>query len=257
MLAPSLSSRNPSQPSARTRYLARCGVLALTAYLSSPLTSFAETESTDSSPFSSEMEKVSYAIGLVHGQRMQQDVSNLSESHFHDGFKTGYSDSESLLDAAEIQKTLSEFQQKRQAELAEKQKAAGAENLQAGTKFLDENKTKKGVKVTESGLQYKIITTGKGPKPTPTSKVKVHYHGTLIDGTVFDSSIDRGQPATFPVNGVIAGWTEALQMMNAGSEWMLYIPSALAYGERAASEKIGPNSTLIFKVQLLEILPTS
>lgn len=130
----------------------------------------------------------------------------------------------------------------------------GKANLEAGEKFLAENKSKEGVVTTESGLQYQVIKQGNGPKPSLTDQVKCHYHGTLIDGTVFDSSVERKEPATFYVNGVIKGWTEALQMMPVGSKWKLFIPASLAYGDRAAGEKIKANSTLVFEVELLEIV---
>jgi len=122
-----------------------------------------------------------------------------------------------------------------------------------GEAFLAENGKKAGVTTTASGLQYEVIKMGEGPKPSATDKVTVHYHGTLIDGTVFDSSVERGQPATFPLNGVIAGWTEALQLMPVGSKFKIFLPSNLAYGERGAGQLIGPNSTLIFEVELLSI----
>ncbi len=126
-------------------------------------------------------------------------------------------------------------------------------SIKEGKEFLNENGKRKGVITTESGLQYEIINNGSGPKPIATDNVKTHYHGTLIDGTVFDSSVDRDEPISFDVNGVIAGWTEALQLMPVGSKWKLYIPYNLAYGERGAGPKIGPYSTLIFEVELLEI----
>ncbi len=136
----------------------------------------------------------------------------------------------------------------------EAQKATlGAANVEAGKKFLEENKTKEGVVTTESGLQYQVITEGTGVKPTLTDRVKCHYHGTLIDGTVFDSSVERKEPAVFPVNGVIKGWTEALQMMPVGSKWKLFIPADLAYGEAGAGDKVLPNSTLVFDVELIDI----
>lgn len=124
----------------------------------------------------------------------------------------------------------------------------------AGELFLAENAKRDGITVTASGLQYEVITAGSGEKPTATSRVKTHYHGTLIDGTVFDSSVNRGQPIDFPVNGVIAGWTEALQLMPVGSKWRLYIPQELAYGERGAGDSIAPYSALIFDVELLAIV---
>ena len=128
------------------------------------------------------------------------------------------------------------------------------ENLEAGNKFLEENKAREGVSTTESGLQYEVLTEGTGEKPTATDRVRVHYHGTLIDGTVFDSSVDRGEPAVFGVSQVITGWTEALQLMPVGSKWKVYLPSNIAYGERGAGADIGPNSALIFEVELLEIV---
>ena len=124
---------------------------------------------------------------------------------------------------------------------------------EAGKTYLAENAKKEGVTTTESGLQYEVINSGKGAKPAPSDQVTVHYHGTLLDGTVFDSSVDRGEPASFPVGGVIKGWTEALQLMSVGSKWKLYVPYDLAYGERGAGAQIGPYSTLIFEVELISI----
>jgi FKBP-type peptidyl-prolyl cis-trans isomerase len=134
-----------------------------------------------------------------------------------------------------------------------KHKAAGDKNLKEGDDFLTANGKKEGVKTLPSGLQYKVIKSGTGRSPKATDTVKVHYNGTLTDGTVFDSSVQRGEPATFPVNQVIPGWTEALQLMKEGDKWQLYIPSKLAYGEQGAGGKIGPNSALIFDVELLSI----
>jgi FKBP-type peptidyl-prolyl cis-trans isomerase FklB len=128
-----------------------------------------------------------------------------------------------------------------------------ATNLKAGQDFLETNKAKPGVISLPSGLQYEVITTGEGPKPFATNKVTCHYHGMLTDGTVFDSSVKRGQPATFPLNMVISGWTEGLQLMNTGSKWRFFIPPHLGYGERGAGAQIGPNSTLVFEVELLGI----
>ena len=128
-----------------------------------------------------------------------------------------------------------------------------ADNLKAGQEFLEANKAKPGVQVLPSGLQYEVITEGTGEKPKATNKVTCHYHGTLIDGTVFDSSVKRGQPATFPLNMVIKGWTEALQLMPVGSKWRLFLPPSLAYGDRQTGAHIGPQSTLIFEVELLGI----
>lgn len=133
-----------------------------------------------------------------------------------------------------------------------KNKKAAA-NLKAGQDFLEANKLKPGITTLASGLQYEVIKEGSGAKPTATDKVTCHYHGTLIDGTVFDSSVHRGQPATFPLNMVIKGWTEGLQLMPAGSKWRFFIPPHLAYGDRQVSAQIGPNSTLIFEVELIAV----
>lgn len=140
-----------------------------------------------------------------------------------------------------------------QDKLRQAMNSKGQANLEAGQAFLKENKTKPGITELPSGTQYEILKEGDGAKPGPTSQVTCHYHGTLIDGTVFDSSVKRGAPATFPLNGVIKGWTEALQLMPVGSKWRLFLPPAMAYGERAVSAAIGPNSTLIFEVELLGI----
>jgi FKBP-type peptidyl-prolyl cis-trans isomerase FklB len=135
--------------------------------------------------------------------------------------------------------------------LAQLQKEKSEANLKAGQEFLAQNRLRPGVTETPSGLQYEVLTEGNGPKPSATSKVTCHYHGTLTDGTIFDSSVQRGQPATFPLNMVITGWTEALQLMPTGSKWRLFLPPNLAYGERQTGAHIGPNSTLIFDVELI------
>ena len=138
--------------------------------------------------------------------------------------------------------------------LAQMKADKAAENLQAGEEFLATNKTKEGVIALPSGLQYQVLTEGSGPKPSATDTVKCHYHGTLIDGTVFDSSVQRGQPAKFPLNMVIKGWTEGVQLMGEGSKWRFFIPADLGYGNRQVSAQIGPNCALIFDVELLEIM---
>ena len=144
--------------------------------------------------------------------------------------------------------------QKEQEEQMAKMTADGEANKESGEKFLAANAQRDGIKKTQSGLQYEVITPAKGDKPKATDVVKVHYRGTLIDGTEFDSSIARGEPATFPLDQVIPGWTEGVQLMNVGSKYRFYVPSALAYGTRGAGPKIGPNSALIFEVELLEIV---
>lgn len=153
----------------------------------------------------------------------------------------------------EVKEVMTAFQKGLAAKQAEKMKVIGEKNSKEGETFLAENKKKEGVKTTASGLQYKVITPGKGPMPKDTDTVSVNYRGTLIDGTEFDSSYKRGEAVSFPVNGVIKGWTEALQMMKVGSKWQLFIPSNLAYGDRGAGGQIGPNATLIFEVELLSI----
>ena len=154
---------------------------------------------------------------------------------------------------ADVKKMLNLYRTEAQAAQKKVQAEQGEKNMSEGPKFLEENKSKEGVVVLPSGLQYKVITEGSGKTPKATDKVKVHYKGTLLNGKEFDSSYKRNQPAEFPVNGVIKGWTEALQLMKEGSKWMLYIPSDLAYGARGAGGDIGPNATLIFEVELLEV----
>jgi FKBP-type peptidyl-prolyl cis-trans isomerase FklB len=165
------------------------------------------------------------------------------------GLKDALSGKQPALSEKEMQETMEAWSK----QMEDKQKAVGEKNVADGVKFLAENKSKSGVKTTASGLQYKVIKEGSGAQPKVTDTVTVHYRGTLINGTEFDSSYKRGQPASFPVNGVIKGWTEALQLMKAGSKYQLFIPSSLAYGERAAGADIAPNSTLIFEVELLDV----
>ncbi len=204
-----------------------------------------------SDKYSTVEQQASYGIGC-------QMASQLANTPF-EGFESaaalvGFTDTltgqSSQLEADVINKAFGEIQARMQAQQAEKSKVLSAE----GEKFLAENADRDEITVTETGLQYEVLTAGDGDKPAGTSTVRTHYHGTLIDGTVFDSSYDRGQPAEFPVNGVIAGWTEALQMMQVGSKWRLYVPYQLAYGEQGAGGSIGPYSALIFDVELLDIV---
>ncbi len=197
--------------------------------------------------YTEEQDKVSYCLGLsIASNLLTSGVKTISMEPFVNALETAYAGKQPELSPEEANKVLQEFFGKVQAEQAEQAVAAGK-------KFLEENSKKEGVVTLESGLQYKVITAGEGEKPTAGDSVKCHYEGTLIDGTVFDSSIKRGEPAVFPVNGVIKGWTEALQLMPAGSKWKLYIPSDLAYGAQGAGNIIGPHTTLIFEVELLEI----
>lgn len=201
-----------------------------------------------SAKVTNDADSVSYAIGLAWGQGMKQQFPELNPQVLAKGLNDAYTDAEETLFADE-QAANAYVQQY----MMKQSQVKGQENLKVGEEFLADNGKKSGVTTLESGLQYEVLKEGNGAKPTLEDKVSCHYHGTLIDGTVFDSSVDRGQPASFPVNGVIPGWTEALQLMPVGSKWKLYVPAALAYGERGAGRDIGPNSALIFEVELLEI----
>jgi len=193
--------------------------------------------------------RFSYFVGLQIGQQIKSDGIELDEAAFVAAIKDVAAGATPRLSQAELQATLQRAQQQRAADAAK----AGESNRLEGEHFLAENKKKTGIKVTPSGLQYRVVKAGTGAKPKASSTVEVHYRGTLINGTEFDSSFSRGQPATFPVNGVIKGWTEALQLMQEGAKWQLFIPSELAYGSRGTGADIGPNSTLIFDVELLNI----
>ena len=191
------------------------------------------------------------------GERMAQGLHDKSvpfdPAILARGLKDGLTGGKTLLTDAEAQAVLTEVQTELRKKQDEKKHAAGEANKKDGDAFLAANKGKEGVVTLPSGLQYKILTAGKGPKPTADDSVVCNYRGTLINGTEFASSYKRGEPATFPVSGVIKGWTEALQLMPVGSKWQLFVPSDLAYGERGPSPEIGPNSTLIFEVELLSI----
>jgi FKBP-type peptidyl-prolyl cis-trans isomerase FklB len=194
-------------------------------------------------------EKISYIIGRDMAGNLKKQGIDVNPDAFIKGMKEAIEGKPSALSQAEVQEAMMQLQE----EMGAKQGAAGAENQKAGEAFLAENKNKEGVKTLPSGLQYEVLNEGTGKTPSASDKVTTHYHGTLLDGTVFDSSYERGQPATFPVNGVIAGWTEALQLMKEGAKWRLYIPSALAYGSQGAGDVIGPNAALIFDVELISV----
>ncbi len=204
---------------------------------------------------SSQKDKNSYALGVNIGTGLKQQGFEISTEMLAKGVADAYSGGTMLMTEQEVRDTLAAVQKEIVAKMQEKQKEAGDKNKVAGEAFLAANKSKEGVKTTASGLQYKVIKAGTGPKPTADDTVTVHYRGTLIDGSEFDSSYSRKEPATFPVKGVIAGWTEILQLMPVGSTWQVAIPSNLAYAERGAGAKIGPNATLIFEVELLSIKP--
>lgn len=202
-----------------------------------------------------QFDRLSYALGLSMGNNFKSSgIHTLSTKDFADGVAAVYDGATPKMSYDEAKQVIQVFF----TQLQEKQNQAMAEmakvNAEAGKKFLEENAKRDEVKVTSSGLQYEVLTEGNGDIPTASDTVKVHYTGTLIDGTVFDSSVQRGEPAVFGVTQVIPGWVEALQMMNVGSKWRLYIPSDLAYGQNGAGNVIGPNATLIFEVELLEIV---
>ncbi len=197
-------------------------------------------------------EKVSYAIGNDFGKNLKRQKIEVIPEIFIAGLKDANNDS-SLFTEEEATSIIIEFQKQQKDKLEETNKIEAVKNKKVGSDFLAANKDKEGVVTLESGLQYKVITKGKGSKPKETDKVTVHYKGTLINGEEFDSSYKRNQPATFPVTGVINGWTEALQLMKSASKWELYIPSELAYGAAGSRGAIGPNEVLIFEVELLEI----
>jgi len=193
------------------------------------------------------IDSVSYGIGQdIANNLKSQGMENINTAVLTKAIQDVLKNNPPLLTKEQSNMSISNYLQQMKTEKAAKNKAEGE-------KFLAENKTKAGVVTLPNGLQYQIIKEGTGAKPTINDKVKTHYHGMLIDGTVFDSSVDRGEPISFPVSGVIKGWTEALQLMPVGSKWRLFIPADLAYGDRQAGAKIGPGSTLIFDVELLDI----
>ncbi len=203
-------------------------------------------------------DKRSYLVGMQIGGSLGQIKDEIDISTVIQAIETSVSGGKLLLSEEEAQTVQKAFAEHLQAKRQAEQTAAAKKNKEEGDAFLAKNKTAKDVKSTASGLQYKINTTGKGAKPLTTDTVKVHYTGTLLDGTKFDSSVDRGSPATFALNQVIPGWTEGLQLMPAGSKYTFWIPSELAYGDRGTPGPIGPNSTLKFEVELIEIVkPTA
>jgi len=232
-------------------------VLFLTAVVSSCNSQGITKKSLDT-----EIDSLSYAIGMDVARNVQTNVSEMDKDLFLQGFKSVLDSTDLLINKEDVQGILSAYFQKKQQLDKEKQQADAIAQAEeqfndvkvAGEKFLEENKTKEGVKVTESGLQYLVMKEGTGEKPTAASKVRVHYHGTLIDGTVFDSSVERGEPTEFGVTQVIKGWTEGLQLMPVGSKYKFFIPQDLAYGFQQRGEKIKPFSALVFEVELIDIV---
>ncbi len=196
-----------------------------------------------------DQDKLSYSLGMMIGGGILKSYDNLDYNVMFEAIKTQHGGQETLLKQQEASKILSDYH-------TENMKQRSAKAQSAGDKYLAENAKREGVTVTESGLQYEVMKAGDGSKPKATDTVSVHYVGTLLDGTEFDSSVKRGQPATFPLNRVIPGWTEGVQLMNKGSKYRFVIPSDLAYGTRGAGSNIGPDETLIFEVELLDIVDT-
>lgn len=209
--------------------------------------------SADEAVFKTEKDKVSYAVGMDIGNMMARQPIDIDVNMFIKGFNDVMKKNKTLLTEQEFRETMMALQKEMMAKQGERMKTVGDKNKQEGESFLAENKKKEGVKTLPGGLQYKIIKEGTGKIPKATDTVTTNYRGALIDGTEFDSSYKRGQPATFQVNGVIKGWTEALQLMKTGSKWQLFIPSNLAYGDKGAGQQIGPNAVLIFDIELLSI----
>ncbi|MBT7611017.1 MAG: FKBP-type peptidyl-prolyl cis-trans isomerase [Bacteriovoracaceae bacterium] len=201
-----------------------------------------------------DQDKISYIIGRQIGADFKAQAIEINFETFSQGVRSSYLGEDSELAEDESATIMATFQADMQAAAAKIQGEMGATNLEEGLLFLEENKKREGIEVTASGLQYLKLENGEGKTPGPEDKVEVHYEGTLIDGTVFDSSIKRNETITFPVNGVIPGWTEALQLMKEGDTWELTIPSDIAYGAQGAGGAIGPNAVLNFQVQLIKVL---
>lgn len=200
-----------------------------------------------------EEEKFSYMLGVSAGQYVQRIGLDIDIDIFTKAIEQVLKGEDLLLNDQQLAEINAALQQKMQAQAQAQQSEASGKNMAEGKAFLEENKSKEGVQTTESGLQYMVVTEGDGDKPKATDTVTVHYRGTLLDGTEFDSSHSRGEPATFALNRVIPGWTEGVQLMSKGSTYKFFIPSELAYGERGAGQQIGPHATLIFEVELLDI----
>jgi FKBP-type peptidyl-prolyl cis-trans isomerase FklB len=207
----------------------------------------------DPSLLKDQKDKVSYSIGLDIGSKLKEQSIDVNPDALSAGIKDSLSGEKPLLTDDEMKAVLTQFQQEMRAKAEEKLKVVAEKNKKEGEEFLVANKAKEGVVTLPSGLQYKVLKEGSGESPKASDTVTTHYKGTLIDGTEFDNSYKRGEPVSFPVTGVIKGWSEALQLMKPGAKWQLFVPSNLAYGERGAGQVIGPNATLIFEVELISI----
>jgi FKBP-type peptidyl-prolyl cis-trans isomerase len=245
LLVPAVAAAQPAQNSAnRNRQPAGSPP--------APPAAPAENAQGGDGPFKSFEEKLSYVLGVNTARRMQQDGITPDPQAFSRGFADTFTKKEPLLTDEQMTAVLQQFGQQLRDKAASAQKEL---KDQWAASFSDKNKPKGGPKTTKSGLRYEVYAEGKGPKPKPTDTVVVHYVGTFPDGKKFDSSLDRGEPAVFPVNGVIPGWTEGLQLMSVGSKYKFYIPAALGYGAKGAGQAIPPNQDLVFEVELLDILP--
>ena len=217
------------------------------------LLTFALVAAQDKSPLKSQQDKVSYSIGLRIGRNFKRQGIEIAPDALIRGVRDAMEGNTTLLSDEEIRTVMFAFQMEQRGKQQERSQQIGEKNKREGEAFLAKNRQKPGVTTAASGLQYKVITEGTGKSPSVNDSVIAHYKGTLIDGTVFDNSYDRGEPARLAVSGVIPGWTEALQMMKVGAKWMLWIPAQLAYGERGAGQHIGPNTALIFEIELIAI----
>lgn len=211
----------------------------------------------DEALLGTQKDKVSYTIGANLGKGLRQQAVDVDANLVMRGLNDGLSGGKTVLTDQEMRDVMITFQKDMAAKQGERRKVLAEKNKKEGEAFLAENKKKPGVTALPSGLQYKVLKEGKGKTPTATDTVVTHYRGVLIDGTEFDSSFQRKEPAVFSVNGVIKGWTEALQLMKEGAKWQLFVPSDLAYGDRGAGPLIGPNATLIFEVELISVNPAN
>lgn len=225
------------------------------AILALALSSVIAAPALQAQEITTEEQKLSYGLGLVLGQRLKTDFDQLDFELLKQGIEVVFSGGEPLMSQQAVAETLQAFQMKKVEEQQQAQAALAAENKEKGDQYRAENGNKAGVLTTESGLQIETLAEGEGANPTAEDSVRVHYRGTLIDGQEFDSSYGRGEPVTFPLQGVIKGWTEGLQLMKKGGKARLVIPAELAYGPGGAGEMIGPNATLVFEVELLDINP--
>ena len=223
-----------------------CLLLSITVYADAPSNTALTTDT----------EKLSYAMGYKTGAALKAQSITIDSQQFYQGLDTGYQGKQSAMSDQDMQTVLTNMQQQMAKKMQQQYTQASTTNLQAGNDFLAKNAKLPGVVTTASGLQYQVVTPGTGASPTANDTVTVNYEGKLIDGTVFDSSYKRGQPATFKVGDVIPGWQEALQLMKPGATYMLYIPAKLAYGAQGSMGAIGPNETLIFKVNLISVKKT-